>query len=44
MVLFKLGYGSQEMAMLKVNSKKRFPEAYDAFEGELEDLWCVGAF
>jgi hypothetical protein len=38
MILFKLGYGSREMAMLRVNSKKRYPEAYDVFEKELEDL------
>ncbi len=38
MILFKLGYGSREMAMLKVNSRRRYPEAYEAFEEELEDL------
>ena len=38
MILFKLGYGSREMNMLKVNSSKRYPEAYDAFERELENL------
>jgi hypothetical protein len=38
MILFKLGYGSREMAMLRVNSTKRFPEAHEAFEKELEDL------
>jgi hypothetical protein len=38
MILSKLGYGSREMAMLEVNSRRRYPEAYDAFEGELEDL------
>ena len=37
MILFKLGYGSREMAMLKVNSAKRYPEAYEAFKKELED-------
>ncbi|MBD0328300.1 MAG: hypothetical protein ICV68_17915 [Pyrinomonadaceae bacterium] len=37
MILFKLGYGSREMAMLRVNSKRRYPEAYEAFEKELED-------
>ncbi len=41
MILFKLGYGSREMAMLKVNSSKRYPEAYEAFERELEDLHNV---
>ncbi len=35
MILFKLGYGSREMAMLKVNSSRRFPEAREAFEREL---------
>ena len=38
MILFKLGYGSREMNMLRVNSGKRYPEAYEAFEKELEDL------
>lgn len=38
MILFKLGYGSQGMAMLKVNSKRRYPEAFEAFEGELRYL------
>jgi len=38
MILFRLGYGSREMAMLKVNSKRRYPEAFKAFEVELEDL------
>ncbi len=38
MILFKLGYGSREMAMLKVNSSKRYPEAREAFERELEGL------
>jgi hypothetical protein len=35
MILFKLGYGSREMAMLRVNSQKRYPEAFIAFEREL---------
>ena len=38
MILFKLGYGSREMNMLRVNSGKRYPEPYEAFEKELEDL------
>lgn len=38
MILFKLGYGSREMAMLKVNSSKRYPKAREAFERELEGL------
>lgn len=38
MILFELGYGSREMAMLKVNSRRRYPEAFEAFKGELEDL------
>ncbi len=38
MILFKLGYGSREMAMALVNSSKRYPEAYEAFGRELEDL------
>lgn len=38
MILFKLGYGGQTMAMLRVNSKRRYPEAYEAFDRELEDL------
>jgi hypothetical protein len=40
MMLFNLGYGSREMAMLKVNSKRRYPEALAAFEKELEDVWA----
>jgi hypothetical protein len=39
MILFRLGYGSREMNLLRVNSSKRFPEAYEAFERELEDLY-----
>ena len=38
MILFKLGYGSREMAMLRVNSKRRYPEAYEVFERELGDI------
>jgi hypothetical protein len=38
MILFRLGYGSREMNMLRINSKKRYPAAYGAFEEELEDL------
>ena len=38
MILFKLGYGSGEMNMLRVNSSRRYPEAYEAFERELKDL------
>jgi hypothetical protein len=38
MIMFRLGYGSREMAMLKVNSSRRCPEGYEAFEKELEDL------
>src|SRR5215211_2122723 len=38
MILFKLGYGSREMNMLRVNSSGRYPEAYEAFERELVDL------
>jgi hypothetical protein len=38
MILFKLGYGSSGMSMLKVNSKRRYPEAYEVFTNELEDL------
>src|SRR5215212_6701732 len=30
MILFKLGYGSREMAMVRVNSGKRYPEAHEA--------------
>src|SRR5215207_6312705 len=39
MILFKLGYGSREMAMLRVSSKRRYPKAYEAFERELEDTY-----
>lgn len=38
MILFMLGYGSREMAMKRVNSGRRYPEACDAFKRELEDL------
>ena len=38
MILSKLGYGSREMAMLRVNSSRRYPEAFESFEGELENL------
>jgi hypothetical protein len=38
MILFKLGYGSREMSMLKVNSKRRYPEAYETFTRELKGL------
>lgn len=38
MILFKLGYGSREMNMLRVNSRRRYPEAYETFEKELERL------
>lgn len=37
-ILFKLGYGSREMAMKKVNSSRRYPEAFETFERELEHL------
>ncbi len=38
MILFKMGYGSREMNMLRVNSSRRYSEAYEAFKRELEDL------
>ena len=38
MILFRLGYGSREMAMKRVNSGRRYPEAHKAFEEELKDL------
>ena len=38
MVMFKLGYGGREMNMLRVNSKMRYPKAFEAFEQELEDI------
>ena len=38
MILSKLGYGSREMAMALVNSRRRYQEAAAAFEGELENL------
>ncbi len=38
MILFGLGYGSREMAMLRVNAERRYPEAHDAFKEELEAL------
>lgn len=36
MILSKLGYGSKEMSMALTNSKRRYPEAAGAFEGEIE--------
>ena len=38
MILFRLGYGSREMAMKRVNSSRRYPEAYKVFEEELGDI------
>ena len=38
MILFKLGYGSREMAMKRVNSSRRYPEAHEAFKGEMKDF------
>ncbi len=35
MILFKLGYGSREMAMKLVNSKNRYPKAHEVFRGEI---------
>jgi hypothetical protein len=35
MILFKLGYDSREIAILRVNSKRRYPEAHAAFEVQL---------
>jgi hypothetical protein len=37
MLMFRLDYGNREMYMLSVNSSKRYPEAYEAFEAELKD-------
>jgi hypothetical protein len=36
MILSKLGYGGREMSMALTNSKRRYPEAAAAFEGEIE--------
>lgn len=38
MILFKLGYWSREMGMLRVNSKRRYPEAYEVLGRELGDI------
>jgi hypothetical protein len=38
MLMLRLGYGSRKMNMLRVNSGKRYPEAHEAFEKELENL------
>src|SRR5829696_2411028 len=38
MILSRLGYGSREMNMVRVNSSRRYPEACEAFERELEGL------
>ena len=37
-MMFRPGYGSREMDMLRVISSMRYPEACEAFERELEDL------
>jgi hypothetical protein len=34
----KLGYRCQEMIMALTNSKNRYPEAFEPFERELEDV------
>ena len=36
-IMFRLGYGSREMAMARINLKNRFPEAVEAFDWELGD-------
>jgi hypothetical protein len=36
MILFKLGYGSREMALAYTNGSNRYPEAYEALERELQ--------
>ena len=36
MILFKIGYGSREMAMAFTNLKNAYPEAHEAFKKELE--------
>ncbi len=41
MIMFKLGYGSREMAMALTNSKNRYPEAHEALKKELEDLYTL---
>ena len=38
MIMFKLGYRSREMNMALTNSTNRYPEAFEAFERELEDV------
>ena len=38
MIMFGLGYGSREMAMALTNLKNRCPDAFEAFNKELEDL------
>jgi hypothetical protein len=35
MILFKLGYGGQVMAMARTNLANRYPEAHEAFRREL---------
>ena len=38
MILFKVGYGGFAMGMIFGKLKNKHPEAYEAFERELEDL------
>ncbi len=38
MIMFRLGYGDRIRAMARTNLKNRYPEAYEAFERELEGL------
>ena len=38
MIMFRLGYGDRIMAMAFATLRNKYPEAYDAFSRELEDL------
>ena len=38
MILFRLGYGSREMNMVRVNSRRRLSEDFEAFKRESEHL------
>ncbi len=38
MILFKLGYEDQPMSYAFTTLRNRYPEAYEIFEKELEDL------
>ena len=42
MIMFRLGYGDRIRAMAFTTLRNRYPEAYEAFEGELGNVWSSG--